>query len=148
MFGITLTRHRSRLHVTALTNLAELRMHLRDEHLHNGTKRKRYARNITTHANPPHATASSGPVAPPAAAAEHNEPVDDMPTAPPSESFRETIDHLIQSVEEDENDEGASFCEKKVKISEMFDFQNPHWQAITRAHTMRSLREEMEAGTD
>ena len=41
MFGIILTQLRSRLHAEALTNLAELRMHLRDEHIRNGTAKER-----------------------------------------------------------------------------------------------------------
>ena len=36
MLGITLSRLRSRLRPQAMTDLAELRLHLRDEHLKTG----------------------------------------------------------------------------------------------------------------
>ena len=51
IFGITFTRLHSRLRPQAMTNLAKLRMHLRDEHIRSGVVKERVKRTITSHSN-------------------------------------------------------------------------------------------------
>ncbi len=47
-FGNILTKSRTRLHTDTLSNLAELKMHLRDERLRSGTSRQRAKRHLDT----------------------------------------------------------------------------------------------------
>lgn len=150
MFGLTLTRLRSWLRTQAMTNLAELRMHLRDEHLRKGTTKARFSRNITSHTSadqlPPNALphTSTAPTAAETNPSTSHDVANDPETSTGSNSFRNIVNQLVESVADDNRDDGVSFCEKKVKISVLFDFENSHWKAITQAHALRSLREELE----
>ncbi len=47
-FGNILTKSRTRLHTDTLSNLAELKMHLRDERMRSGTSRQRAKRHLDT----------------------------------------------------------------------------------------------------
>jgi hypothetical protein len=49
MFGLILTRLRSRLWGKAMTDLAELRLHLRDEHVQSVIAKTCLKRNTTSH---------------------------------------------------------------------------------------------------
>lgn len=49
MFGNTLTKHRARLAMRTMTDQAELRLFLRDEHLKQEAERKRAKRQTTSH---------------------------------------------------------------------------------------------------
>ena len=51
MFGLILTRLRSPLRTKAMADLAELRLHLRDEHLRQGLVKARLQRSTTSHEN-------------------------------------------------------------------------------------------------
>lgn len=148
MFGLTLTCHRSWLQTTALTNLAELRMHLCDEHLHNGTTKAWLSRNITSHNAHP-LEASTGPTETQLASStsnqgdnDANEPESNANMGP--NTFRNVITRLVESAAEDDHDGSISFCDRKVKISALFDFGNSHWRTVTQAHSLRGLREELE----
>ena len=63
MFGLTLTRLRSRLRPQSMVDFAELRMHLRDEHLRCGLLKESLKRKITSHSEckepPEHPTSVS-----------------------------------------------------------------------------------------
>ena len=145
MFGLTLTHHRSQLQVQAMTNLAELCMHLQDEHLHNGTRRACLSHNITSHTahpNLPHS--NTMPTECLTTNLNPNEVKDHPNTEPAISSFHGVVTWLVQGVVDDDADGGVTFCKRKVNICALFDFENTYWQSVTEAHALQSMGEEME----
>ncbi|KAF8883952.1 hypothetical protein BD779DRAFT_1443445 [Infundibulicybe gibba] len=162
MFGLILTRLRSRLQGAAMTGLAELRMHLRDEHIHDGAFKERLRkRNITTHSNTisdanstTNQPAANTPNPDPAETPNESQPTEgeELPQEthhpePPS-SFGAIIDGLVDGAIADDLGEDISRpldqgSEKKT-IQELFDFSNSYWFELVQDTAMRGLAEEME----
>ncbi|KAI5998190.1 hypothetical protein EDD15DRAFT_2162292, partial [Pisolithus albus] len=172
MFGLTLTRLRSRLRSEAMTSLAELRLHLRDEHARSGQAKHRLKLCATTYSTGPKpglqsadsttsqaATSSTSldpqlqpsPSSPQAntdnvANSEYDDtgPTADHTVAEHDMTITEITSCLITSANDAGSDEESTLPFEKLKLSELFEFSNPHWMAITKTVAMRGLQEELE----
>jgi hypothetical protein len=146
MFGITLTRLRSRLRPQAMINLAELQMHLRDEHNRSGVVNERLKRAITSHSN------STQPLEQQQQALESPDE-DEIEGEPTTTSFQGVVEKMVERVAEDEDDSNAAdegdpneqaSRPTQIRISTIFDFNNEHWTRSMRGIAIRGLAEEME----
>ena len=152
MFGIILTRLQSRLHAEALTNLAELRMHLRDEHIRNGTAKERLHRKTTSHnteetsevPEPPQSRSTQTATENPSTTDTESENTPDNEPESRSTSFTNIVNRLIQRVEEDEDEDEVSPGEIHVKIANLFNYTNRHWTRVVEKVAFRGLGEELE----
>lgn len=123
-----------------MTDLAELRMHLRDEHMRTSAVKARLSRKITSHAKPDGSTPSGSTTQP-----NSNDAAHDITTDGDGEgSFRSIINRLVENATEDDHDDGVRLCDRKIKISNLFDLQNTYWKGLTEAQAFRGLREELE----
>ena len=167
LFGIILMRRRSRVQSKAMTGLAELRMHLRDENRKQGSTKERLKRKLTSHGSGGVATVRGEPD--PLASCDASAPgpmvtdeveggdsaasgTSDSPAAqgPSQSSFTSITNRLISThlspedlneTDEMERGTGTAF---QVTISDMFDFQNSYWIRAFKGSLMRGLMEEME----
>jgi hypothetical protein len=161
MFGITLTRLRSRLRPQTMTDLAELRMYLRDEHIKSGELKERLRkRTMTSH----HAESEGGAPSNMAAVANTDSDDDEVEsfiteTTTPN-SGRTSLCQIIErltprrsndcTAPEDSNhmetsdDEEDSTVPGLTPIRDLFNFQNDTWTRIAKAISMRGLEDEME----
>lgn len=161
MFGITLTRLRSRLRPQAMTDLAELRMHLRDEHLKAGSVKERYKRKITSHSasnsqannnrDPESSTNSNAQIGSNLAQGSATESeVDEVRDVSFESSFASLIGNITARAEEDDDDEpdiplaDLTLRPINARISELFDLKNDYWKAPLKDACIRSLAEELE----
>ena len=155
MFGLILTRLRSRLRTKAMADLAELRLHLRDEHLRQGLIKARLQRSTTSHENAatgalePQET-SSVPVSqqPPSAAQDDPNTQQDASTDETNgQTFHVLAESFIQQVDEDEdfNDVGNQPQGSiQIRIADIFNFSNNYWTTHLKAFASRSLNDELE----
>lgn len=153
MFGIILTRLRSRLRAEALTNLAELRMHLRDEHIRNGTAKDRLRRKTTSHnteepsedPEPPHShSTQTVPENTSTANIESEGTPDTESESRSTSSFTNIVNRLIQQVEEDEDEDEVAPGNIHVKVANLFNYANRHWTRVVEKIAFRGLGEELE----
>ncbi|KAG5637263.1 hypothetical protein H0H81_005196 [Sphagnurus paluster] len=156
IFGTTLTRLRSRLRTKTMVNLAELRLHLRNEHIQTGRIKQRLKRKLTTH----HESAEqhSVPEPPPDNPADNDEDNDDneidgeQPTAGSvpagetrsraSRSFHHTISPVQALATPDEV--ASTAASDSMKIEDIFDFTNKKWGEIAKQLALRGLEDEQE----
>jgi hypothetical protein len=152
MFGLILTRLRSRLRTKALSDLAELRLHLRDEHLRLGSVKTRLQRNTTTHvgavtlecpSNAPELSTTAQPVN-----SHQSEPESDATEPPDSSSLTAIAGVFMQQVDDDEDLEDEAHSSHngsiRVTIAQVFDFSNVYWTTYLKSFAFRSLNDELE----
>jgi hypothetical protein len=163
VFGNTLTKLRSRLGTGTLTNLAELKMFVRDQHRQGETKGrlKRVFKARTEVANPSEvqlvdATGSTNTLPPnttdmetPAERAQIvvNETIQAQARRA-SNNFRSIVDLHAQLAAEDDLDREpvrlSSTTRQQIKLEELFDFTRTHWVAMYAKSPLRSFDEELE----
>ncbi|KAI6010645.1 hypothetical protein BKA83DRAFT_25636 [Pisolithus microcarpus] len=162
MFGLTLTHLHSRLRSEAMTSLAELRLHLWDEHARSGQAKHRLKLCATTYSTGPKPGLQSADSTTPQAAtsttslepqlqpspsspqantdnAVNNHTVAATATATVAEhdmTITEITSCLITSANDAGYDEESILPFEKLKLSELFEFSNPHWLAITKTVAM------------
>jgi len=157
VFGNTLTKLRNRLGHQTLTSLAELKMHIRDEHLRAGETKKRmkrfFGREHTTASAQAH---SQEPItlAPPLTTTDDAE-ADDFamdidPVLPQSEAGSANEFNILtssfasQASRDDDDGDGQMPSVISIKIADLFDFTNRTWIGLHERSTSRSLDEELE----
>ena len=156
VFGNTLTKLRNRLGNQTLTSLAELKMHIRDEHLRAG-ETKRAMKRFFGKANAP-PTPSAQPIVPtPPLVANETEaddnamPMDldiiDPALQPSQDSLSDEFNLLTSSfgrqASGDGDDADGLPSEIITKITDLFDFTNQAWIALNERSASRSLDEEL-----
>ena len=164
MFGNTLTKRRARLGMQAMTDQAELRLFLRDEHLKHEAEKKRRKRQTTSHspivnATPLSSTAAQTLPAPPAPAETETDAVNDDTEDENAESTRQSTATRLQSIftsmssasEEMEAEDlrpgpaaAPLAAATKVPLSELFDFSNAYWKKADSRISKRSIDDELE----
>ena len=153
MFGITLSRLRSRLRPQAMTDLAELRLHLRDEHLKTGQVKERMKRKMTSHHSEVARDASGQPVATTATTTgSGSEDPSNNPQAQSElaedDSDSGSLRHITLSLtcdDDDNDDEDLNFTSRK--IADIFDYENSVWTEISKELAIRGLDDELELYT-
>jgi hAT family C-terminal dimerisation region len=149
-FELILTRLRSRLRGKAMTDLAELRLHLCDEHIRNGTAKTRLKRKTTSHTRvptPPPSTASMADSTPPDPIPAGEPPVLSATEAGGTVSFTSIAQTLIRGLDKDEDSESNTSAlgnRDKIKITDLFNFGNEYWINHTKKYATRGLNEELE----
>ena len=166
-FGTILTKLRSRLGVQNLLNVAELRMHLRDEYMYKtgpreSLKRKRQLATTAANTN----NNSSARVVAPAAISSPTSLTTPNPaastTALPTSTDCDSLESLTDPDDEDsfasiarslqersQCDDAAGNVDftpqvEKIKLKVLFNFSNTTWADIIRKTAVKSLDEEME----
>ena len=152
MFGNTLTKRRARLGMQTMTDQAELRLFLRDEHLKQEAEKKRMKRHTTSHGPTP--AASQTLPAPPSTA--ETETVDDDTEDGNAESTRQSTATRLRTIftsmtsaskEMEAEDVHPAACPPaatKVPLSELFDFSNAYWKKADSRISKRSIDDELE----
>ena len=159
MFGNTLTKLRNRLGRVVLTQLSELKMHVRDEQLEadgkSRLKRRFEARNKdkgnSTNNQPP---GGPGPTPPASTIQVESDATsnDDLnPPPAPGQEFRDIIDHHRQLVTND-NDGDKSDCVlgslnsaiPKTLLTDLFNFTSDEWASKYNRYTRIGYDEELE----
>ena len=154
IFGVTLTKLRNRLGDNTLALIAELRMHIRDNHLQNETNRRlkrRFAKCPETSESVP-LSGTAPEVQPPLyPTIENNEEAletNALEVLEVGNEFREIANHHSRMVDEDNLDnEPVSAPEtigRPVSIQELFDFSSTHWVGMYAKSAWRSFDEELE----
>ena len=154
VFGNTLTKLRNRLGNQTLTSLAELKMHIRDEHLRAGETKKAMKRFFGKANAPP---TPSQPIIPTSPLVANETEVDDNtvpmdldidPALQPSQdSLSDEFNVLTSSfgrqASGDGDDDDGLPSSITTKIAELFDFTNQAWIALNERSASRSLDEEL-----
>ena len=155
VFGNTLTKLRNQMGTSTLSSIAELKMHVRNEHRLNSTK-TRMKRMFTTRSKtttplgdlPGLSTAVQPPTMPPMSpasdedcAASIDEDLDRIHY--PGQGFRQFIsDHHSAPVEDDEPFAHSS-PRGKLRLCELFNFANRHWVELYEECAKKSFEEEL-----
>ncbi|EPQ51031.1 hypothetical protein GLOTRDRAFT_49718 [Gloeophyllum trabeum ATCC 11539] len=164
-FGLILTKLRNRLGEKTMLSLAELKMHLRDEHVRNDVQ-QRLKRHLGGARPPPQAMdpghppsqdasgSGSEPIPPSAPRPAFSTPTDDPAGATTSQSLEGAERHntirniaatLEQMIEEDTEDTETPYPSKiSLKLTEIFDFSTQYWTAEYAEKPRRSLDDELE----
>lgn len=151
MFGVTLSRLRSRLRPQAMTDLAELRLHLRDEHLKSGRVKERMKRKMTSHHSEVARDASGQPVATVATTTDleqegpsNNPQAESELLADDADSglLRHITSSLAGNAEDDDDDDDLNHTSRK--IADIFNFENSVWTEISKELAIRGLDDELE----
>ncbi|GLB41919.1 hypothetical protein LshimejAT787_1005190 [Lyophyllum shimeji] len=150
-FGTTLTRLRSRLRSKSMVDLAELRVHLRNEHVREGRVKARLKRKMTTHddtttdgADP----ATTNQVEPQLAIANADddspdEDIDQERAASASESGSlRSVATRHSHTEADEPSPQETINSRR--IADIFDFTTDTWRQLAKEFALRGLNEEQE----
>ena len=166
VFGNTLTKLRNRLGTDTLTSLAELKMHIRDEHVRSKETKERMKRFFgATTATTTNAASTSAPspvdLQPPATleqplvSATDSEIMDlDLdPSLDPAilqasddtrNDFGRVVDSFVRLTKGDEDNEDTQTSEMTIQICQLFDFGSSHWVSQHERSASRSLDEELE----
>lgn len=152
VFGATLTKLRNRLGVNVLTELTELKMHIRDGHLRDQTARLRLKRSFKppTDANVPDpadsdAVANSGQV-PSSSDASQETPQTGSESESGESEFRTLVQQEIEAVTVDDLDNDPLFNTSSfplIPISRLFNFSNKTWSEILSRHAQHNFDEEL-----
>jgi hypothetical protein len=156
VFSATLTKLRNRLGVSVLTELTELKMHIRDGHLHDQTARSQLKRSFEppkpegTDANVSD-TISTGTPLPNAGTsnANHVSNPEAAVTHQTASEFRFLVQQEVEAVTLDDLDNDPLFdapgftTYPLTPISRLFDFSNKTWSAILSRHAQHSFDEEL-----
>lgn len=167
IFGNTLTKLRNRLGTNTLTNLAELKMFLRDQHLQRDTKKR--LKNIfqgrledcnhMPSSQPPDNEGNANPSPSTATQADdlpdpNDEPMDADPESRiarrqrlAGRSFRSIVNTHSRLTSEDETDQQPVTVpltiKNRIPIQRLFDFTQSHWVEKYARHPLRSFDEEL-----
>lgn len=168
IFGNTLTKLRNRLGTTTLTNLAELKMLIRDDHLNAGNAKDWLKRKfgktvdpVTTSALDSAAAATSStpqssesqhtsPAASGQPSNDTNFPLDpslNNPDIDPKNEFTSMMSQMEKMVDTDKNVDGTpSFPAESISVTlaDLFNFNSTDWVTICQRNARRSLLEEQE----
>ena len=161
VFGNTLTKLRNRLGNDTLSSLAELKMHIRDEHLRNGKVKDRMKRLFGRAQEPQTGTPWAHPVPrqlPTQTTLATNEPEMDIDDATPVEIDPESLsqdgvagefNQIIESfgrLARDDEDDGIEEMPSliSITIANLFNFGNRDWIPQHERTASRSLDEELE----
>ena len=151
MFGITLSRLQSRLQPQVMTDLAEIHLHLRDEHLKTGQVKERMKQKMTSHHSQVVRDASGQPVATMATTTgsgskdPSNNPQAQSELAEDdsdSGSLRRITSSLTCDDDDDDDDEDLNFTSRK--IADIFNYENSVWTEISKELAIRGLDDELE----
>jgi hypothetical protein len=146
LFGATLTKLRSRLGLKNLINLAELRLHLRDEYMRMGDNKSRLRRPRKIIPDPPHPPSTTPSLEPPI------DPALDDPSLSEQLDDEENDDHSLgsiasvlaqRSIDDDDTMEYGSVFDK-VPLQQLFQFADESWVKLIEGFGMRSLEDELE----
>ena len=158
VFGNTLTKLRNRLGNKTLTSLAELKMHIRDEHVHEGEMKKCLKRvfgaaETAPGTSPPSVpqvstTAPEPSMLPPAPETDVEMELDPA-ILRASDDARNDFGRIVESfarLAEGDQDEGDVRMPSHISspICELFDFKKNHWVSLHERSASRSLDEELE----
>ena len=148
VFGNTLTKLRNRMGTLTLSSIAELKMHVHNEHHLNSTKtqmkRMFASRSKTT---PPDELSVLSTAAQPESLASNEDVTlcEDTDRAPrcPTSGFHDTIsDHCFGGVEDDEPPPYPSLS-GKLTLAQLFNFQNRHWADLFEERAKKGYEEEL-----
>ena len=152
LFGHIMTKLHSRLRTEALVQLAELKLHIRDEYSKNTQAKQRLRQHI---AGAPRPTAIDAPASNPPAAA-FTQTVDEgsdereglASSAGPAEgSLQDIVDRLISMANDDlgEDDRHGPFPSTlSFTLTSLFDFSADYWVKSSEATGSRGLQDEVE----
>ena len=123
-----MTKHRTKLKKEHLEQLAELRMHLRDEELREGTLRTRVEKRFpsASQSQPVSATDGNAIDSEAQSESEDNSPEESADTRR-HRSLREFIDGFQQLSRNDDVNDAVVPGAGKVTLAELLDFTNPYW---------------------
>jgi hypothetical protein len=144
-FGLVLTRLRSRLGVQTMADVAELRLHLRDEHRRSGIAKQNLRKRMlsTTPGEPT-------PIGPPVPDAQDDTPVasvqleDTEDTHWHENNLEDIISGLQVRLDADVDVDAVSLGQIHCPIKQLFNFSNTTWMELQEKYCMRGLEEEME----
>jgi hypothetical protein len=141
-----------------MTDLAELRLHLHDEHVRSGTAKTRLKRNTTSHTQVP----TPAPPTSSASPAQSTTPLDQNPSSGSLEpsatetgapaSFTSLAQTLIQQLDDDDDNSTSRSSStsvlgnsERIKIADLFNFRNwVNWVNHTKRYATQRLNEELE----
>jgi hypothetical protein len=156
VFGNTLTKLRNRLGNQTLTSLAELKMHICDEHLRTGETKQRMKRFFGKANDAPTPSAQPVSLTPPLATIETEADVNvtpmDMDIDPTLEQSQDSLSNEFNLLTSSfgrqasgDGDDGDGLPSSiSTKITELFDFNNQAWISLNDRSASRSLEEELE----
>jgi hypothetical protein len=158
VFGNMLTKFRNRLRNKTLTSLAELKMHIRDEHVCEGEMMKHMKRFFGAATTIPGISPPSVPQAPTttpepttlSSATETDVEIElDPPILQVSDDVRNDFRCIVESfprLAEGDQDEDNVWMPSHISspISELFDFKKNHWVSLHEQSASRSLDKEPE----
>ena len=139
-----------------MVQLAELKLHIRDEYAKNMNAKQRLKRHIvgasrSTEIAQPDVQVSSSATAPLARTAQSTETADEAhddaaSSAGPAEGSLHTIaDRLIAMANEEDNDENQTdTSSQKFTLANLFDFTVDYWLKSSEATGYRGLQDELE----
>ncbi|KZT35654.1 hypothetical protein SISSUDRAFT_1121458 [Sistotremastrum suecicum HHB10207 ss-3] len=143
VFGNTLTKIRNRMSKDLLQNLAELKLHVRDQHLQKKTTTKsrlhRHFGKPKSSGGNVEAPLPSTNIVPP------SDPVDEAEETSGS-SFFHLAQRFMSRSDEDEDDLPISWSTSKIRqtIPQLFDFESTEWVKVYEASAHRSFDAELE----
>ena len=155
VFGNTLTKLRNRMGTSTLSSIAELKMHVRNEHHLNSTKtqmkRMFTTRSKTTHSDePPVQQTIAQPPSPwPASPTSNDAPISSTDgdlnhVHCPRPGFRDFIsDRCDIGPIEDDEPVACPPSGGKLSLSQLFNFENRHWATLYEECAKRSYEEEL-----
>lgn len=152
VFGLTLTKLRSRLGTSTLTSLGELKMHIRDEHMRKETK-KRMKRLFASRLQTLGPGGAPAPVLATDSASMGSATGADLPASPVESSvqadgLRGIVETQTRRIAEDETDREpvtrSTIIGHPISLSDLFDFSQPHWVQHYENAARRSFDEELE----
>jgi hypothetical protein len=161
IFGNTLTKLRNRLGNQTLTSLAELKMHIRDEHVRDGEIKQRMKRFFGAKTSAPSAAPAStiiprvpqqpstSPASPSTAEMETDGAMEIDPELPSPGDASNEFNHITgsfarQTGEDDDDGDGQMPSVISIEIAKLFDFTNKSWIPSHERSASRSLDEELE----
>ncbi|KAG5634734.1 hypothetical protein H0H81_000957, partial [Sphagnurus paluster] len=144
-FGLILTKLRNRLGTQKLLDLAELKMHIRDEQMLLKKKSKLRERAFGVRAEAISRGRSNLPSAPvpptsPPAVAQASTADEDSPDAP----VAETLNAIDDAGDEDHSINFTSPKNISISLKNLFDFNSTHWVEAQQRSAIGSLEEEFE----
>jgi len=155
LFGHILTKLRSRLRTEAMVQLAELKLHIRDEYTKNAQAKQHLKRHIAgaprSESAPPAATTSTASPSHSTQAVDEDRHEDSASSAGPAEGSLQAIaDGLISmakdasELSEEDNEHGPFPSTLSFTLAELFDFSVDYWVQSSEATGNRGLQDELE----
>lgn len=151
-FGTTLTRLHSRLQSKSMVDLAELRLHLRNEHVRDGRVKAQLKRKMTTHhdtttGRPDQGTTSSAELVNDRVEMEHADvdngsPNEDQEHIPSVSSSLWSVASRHSHTEADEPSPEETINSRC--IADIFNFTMDTWRQLAKEFALRGLNEEQE----